>query len=50
MVKTEQAKVSMLKTSFDWFGVTYKEDKAESIARINQMIKNGEYPLSLWER
>jgi dTDP-glucose pyrophosphorylase len=47
MVKTGQTKVSMLKTSFDWFGVTYKEDKAESIARINQMVKNGEYPLSL---
>lgn len=50
MVKARQAKVSMLKTSFDWFGVTYQEDKAESVKRINKMIKNGEYPLSLWER
>jgi hypothetical protein len=38
----------MLETGFEWFGVTYKEDKPETIDRINSLIDKGEYPPDLW--
>jgi hypothetical protein len=40
--------VKMLETAFAWFGVTYKEDKPETIERITTLIKQGEYPPNLW--
>jgi dTDP-glucose pyrophosphorylase len=40
--------VKMLETSFQWFGVTYKEDKEEAIQRVRKLIEAGEYPSDLW--
>jgi hypothetical protein len=40
--------IKMLETAFEWFGVTYKEDKPETIDRINSLIDKGEYPPDLW--
>jgi UTP-glucose-1-phosphate uridylyltransferase len=48
LVDNKLVSVKMLKTEFDWFGVTYREDKAQSKTQIKRMIHNGEYPLSLW--
>ncbi len=31
-----------------WFGVTYKEDKPEVVAKINALVEAGEYPSNLW--
>jgi dTDP-glucose pyrophosphorylase len=50
LVESDRVSVKMLKTDFEWFGVTYKEDKGKTIDRISQMVSNGEYPLYLWER
>jgi len=41
--------VKMLETEFEWFGVTYKEDKPETIGRINKLIGKGDYPSNLWK-
>ncbi len=32
-----------------WFGVTYKDDKAEVIGRIRALVKAGVYPEKLWK-
>ena len=40
--------IKMLETGFEWFGVTYKEDKPETIDRINSLIDKGDYPPDLW--
>ncbi len=40
--------VKMLETAFEWFGVTYQEDKPETIERINKLIALDEYPSDLW--
>lgn len=40
--------VKMLETAFEWFGVTYKEDKPETIERIRRLIEKGDYPPDLW--
>jgi choline kinase len=41
--------VKLLETSFEWFGVTYQEDKPETIERIRQLIAQGDYPPNLWK-
>lgn len=41
--------VTVLETSAKWYGVTYHEDKEGVIARIHEMIANGEYPDGLWK-
>ncbi len=43
------ARVHVLPTSDNWFGVTYKEDKSSSIQRIQQLVKGGLYPEKLWQ-
>ena len=43
------ATMRVLKTTSDWFGVTYKEDKPMLMAKIEELIAAGEYPRNLWE-
>jgi hypothetical protein len=42
--------VKMLRTTFEWFGVTYREDKPKTIEKINGLIAAGEYPERLWKK
>ena len=44
------ASMRVLKTTSDWFGVTYKEDKPMLMAKIEELIAAGEYPRNLWEK
>ena len=44
------ATMRVLKTTSDWFGVTYKEDKPMLMAKIEELIEAGEYPRNLWEK
>lgn len=45
-----EGKVAMkvLRTPSPWFGVTYKEDRPETVARIQALIDAGVYPQKLW--
>lgn len=43
------ARMSVLDTDSQWFGVTYKEDKPDVEARIRALIAQGVYPERLWE-
>jgi choline kinase len=49
LIKTGKARTKVLKSSDQWFGVTYKEDKPVVIQKINQLIKTGTYPEKLWK-
>ena len=42
------ATVKVLRTNAQWFGVTYKEDKEAAVNKLNNLIKQGEYPEKLW--
>lgn len=42
------AKVKVIPTSAQWFGVTYKEDKEAAVEKLNGLIAAGEYPAKLW--
>jgi NDP-sugar pyrophosphorylase family protein len=48
LVKTNTATFKVVPTSNQWFGVTYKEDKPFVQNSIDQLIKDGMYPESLW--
>lgn len=42
------ARLRVLSCDSQWFGVTYKEDKPEVVARIAALIESGEYPATLF--
>ena len=42
------ATMRVLSTTANWFGVTYKEDKPQLMAKIEELIEAGEYPRDLW--
>jgi len=48
LVKSNTATFKVVPTSNQWFGVTYKEDKPFVQNSIDQLIKDGMYPESLW--
>lgn len=48
LIQENKASVKMLKTSQEWFGVTYKEDKPYVQKSIQKMIEDGIYPEKLW--
>ena len=42
------AKLKVLSTTANWFGVTYKADRPQLVAKIEQLIADGVYPRNLW--
>ncbi len=44
----EGGRVEVIPTTSLWFGVTYKEDAPFVQQSLNRLIKEGEYPESLW--
>jgi hypothetical protein len=40
--------IEVIPTTSSWFGVTYKEDAPYVQSCLNTLIKEGEYPASLW--
>ncbi|MBR2333381.1 MAG: nucleotidyltransferase [Rikenellaceae bacterium] len=43
------AKLKVLTTSSQWFGVTYKADRPAVVERLNKLIADGVYPQYLWK-
>ena len=48
LVSSGKATVKVLDTSSKWFGVTYAEDRAQVVLRLNELINNGVYPKKLF--
>lgn len=49
LISDGTAKMKVLHTSAEWFGVTYKEDRPTVVARIEGLIEAGVYPRKLWK-
>lgn len=49
LIKSNKATIKVLKSSAQWFGVTYQEDKPITISKVNKLIKQGVYPKNLWK-
>ena len=43
------ATYEVLTSSDKWFGVTYKEDKPDVVAKFAELKSNGTYPQNLWD-
>jgi choline kinase len=43
-----RARVRVLKTGGRWFGVTYREDRAQVVEEIRRLVDGGAYPARLW--
>lgn len=48
LVEHGDAKLKVLHTTSDWFGVTYKEDRPGTVQKVLDLIQAGVYPQSLW--
>lgn len=49
MLVAGEAKVKVLRSNDSWFGVTYREDHAHVVESIQNLVKSGKYPESLWK-
>ena len=49
LASTGQARMKVLRTDSNWFGVTYKEDRPATVASIRRLIDDGVYPENLWQ-
>ena len=48
IIRMNIARVKILNTNDNWFGVTYKEDKVVTTQKILELVKNETYPENLW--
>ena len=48
LIQQGRARVKVLPTPAQWFGVTYREDRAVVVESIRALIRAGEYPERLW--
>lgn len=42
------ARMQVLRSDAEWFGVTYRQDRPDVVARIQSLVDQGKYPASLW--
>lgn len=42
------AKLRVLTTAAEWFGVTYQGDRPKVVAKLQALVASGEYPQKLW--
>lgn len=49
LIKENRARVKVLPSQENWFGVTYPEDRPRVQAAIRELIAKGMYPANLWE-
>lgn len=48
LVKAGKAEVSVLSTSANWFGVTYREDRNDVMSKLQLLHNKSAYPSPLW--
>jgi dTDP-glucose pyrophosphorylase len=47
-IKQGSIRIRSLPATSEWFGVTYKDDKAAAVRRIAELTAQGVYPVKLW--
>ena len=48
LIHDKTASVEILDTTSKWFGVTYPEDRPDTVAKIQALVDKGEYPAKLF--
>lgn len=49
LIEDKKAKIKVITTDAQWFGVTYPDDKPDVSKRLNKLIVEGVYPDKLWD-
>lgn len=49
LINEGKAKVTVLTSPDSWFGVTYREDRDSTVAKIAALVNDGKYPKSVFE-
>jgi len=49
LIQNKQARIKVLKSGDEWFGITYRGDKPHVVKKIRELVNQGIYPESLWE-
>ena len=49
LINNGKATMKVLSSDAKWFGVTYKEDRPDVVARIQKLVDEGVYPAKLWK-
>jgi len=49
LIDNGKASMKVLSSDAKWFGVTYKEDRPDVVARIQKLVDEGVYPAKLWK-
>jgi UTP-glucose-1-phosphate uridylyltransferase len=44
----EVARIALLRSTDEWFGITYREDLASAQAAVRALVQTGRYPAPLW--
>jgi NDP-sugar pyrophosphorylase family protein len=47
-IKNKGGMISVIPTTAQWFGVTYKEDAPVVKASVDELVSSGQYPANLW--
>ncbi|MCQ2338887.1 MAG: nucleotidyltransferase [Paludibacteraceae bacterium] len=50
LIKNGKARVRVLDTTATWFGVTYNDDRPMVVAKLAELVRNGEYPSPLFSK
>lgn len=48
LIREGKATVNVLKSTDQWYGVTYKKDRESVVCALKKMKENGTYPQNLW--
>jgi hypothetical protein len=49
LIQQNKARVSVLDTTAEWFGITYNQDRDAARENMIRKIRSGEYPQKLWD-
>lgn len=49
LINSREARVRVINTASEWFGITYKEDRGYVMESIRELIRKKVYPAQLWE-
>jgi dTDP-glucose pyrophosphorylase len=48
LIKSGEARVKVLQSADEWFGITYRDDRTQAVEKIHRLIKDGHFPRRLW--
>lgn len=48
LIFSGEARMKVLRSDAQWFGVTYQEDRPAVVKRLVELVEGGVYPSPLW--